>query len=100
MPVVSDRISERISADFGASAPQVLSAIERVAVDVHTDAERVHAAVLLVARGNRSMLEDALEHAASDWRDLLDRASLADEGWRDRLDDELGTADVKPPASL
>ncbi|MDN4471841.1 hypothetical protein [Demequina zhanjiangensis] len=96
MPVVSDRVSERISDDFGASAPQVLSALERLPVDVHTDAERVHAAVLLVARGNRSMLADALEHAASDWRDLLDRAGLADASWRDRLDDELGTADVRP----
>jgi len=98
MPVVSDRISERISEDFRTSAPQVLSALERLQIDVHTDAERVHAAVLLVARGNRSMLDDALEHAESDWRDLLDRAGLADAGWRDRVDDEFGTADVKPPA--
>ncbi|WNM26539.1 hypothetical protein RN607_10050 [Demequina capsici] len=92
MPVVSDRISERVTEDFGTSAPQVLSALERLGVDVDVDPERVHAAVLLVSRRSRTMLDDALEHAGSDWRDLLERAGLADDGWRQRVDDEFGRA--------
>ncbi|WP_084127470.1 hypothetical protein [Demequina sp. NBRC 110054] len=99
MPVVSERVSERISEDFGASAPQILSALERLSLDIHADAERVQAAVLLVAKGSRTMLDDALEHAESDWRDLLDRAGLASADWQDRLDDELGPTDAKPPAT-
>ncbi len=100
MPVVSERVSDRLKEDFGASAPQVLSALERLDLDIHADAERVHAAVLLAAKGSRTMLHDALEHAQSDWRDLLDRAGLAGADWRERLTDELGPSDAKPPTAL
>jgi len=100
MAVVSERISDRIKEDFGASAPQILSALERLNLDVHVDAERVHAAVLFVAKGSRTMLDDAIEHAESDWRDLLDRADLAGADWRDRLAHELGPTDAKPAPEL
>ncbi|MDN4477067.1 hypothetical protein [Demequina lignilytica] len=90
MAVASERIIERAQDDFGATAAQVLTRLERLGVGHEVDAERVQAAVLLVARGNRVMLDDALEHARDDWRDLLDRAGLAGEGWRARLDEALG----------
>ncbi|WP_084073872.1 hypothetical protein [Demequina sp. NBRC 110052] len=90
MPVVSKRIAERIADDFGTSAPQVMSALERLDLSHEADPERVHAAVTLVAKGNRVMFDDALEHAREDWRDLLTRARLETDGWRAKLDYELG----------
>ncbi|MDN4474766.1 hypothetical protein QQX09_02730 [Demequina sp. SYSU T00192] len=90
MAVVGDRIAERAAEDFGRSAPRVVSALERLAVSPSADPERIQAAVLLASRGDLTMLDDALEHAADDWPDLLDRAGLAGADWRDRLDDALG----------
>ena len=88
--VVSDRIAERASEDFGRSAPRIVSALERLAVNPGVDPERLQAAALLAARGDLTLFEDALDHARVDWRDLVDRAGLAGEDWRDRLDDVLG----------
>lgn len=93
MAVVSKRIAESIADGFGTSAPQVTSALERLDISHDVNPERVHAAVLLVAKGNRIMFEDALEHARDDWRDLLQRAELDTDGWRARLDFVLGLDD-------
>lgn len=90
MPVPSDRVADRLSHDFGTSAPLMLGALERLPVPPQVDPERVHAAVLISAKGNPSLFEDALEHAHVDWRDLLDRAGLADSEWRGVIDDEFG----------
>ncbi|WP_062463778.1 hypothetical protein [Demequina soli] len=90
MAVVGDRIAERAAEDFGRAAPRVVSALERLAVSPGADLERIQAAVLLSARRDLSLFEDALEHAVEDWRDLLDRAGLAGADWAARLDDELG----------
>lgn len=92
MAVPTPRIGERLSSDFGGAAPQLLSTLERLAVTHLVDPERVHAAILIVSRGNRTMFEDAVEHAETDWRDLIDRAGLADAGWAWVVDQEFGTA--------
>jgi len=92
MPVVDDRIAERAAQDFGRSAPRVVSALERLALSADADPGRVQAAVLIAARGSLGLFDDAVEHARDDWRDLLDRAGLADDGWRARVDAELGPA--------
>jgi hypothetical protein len=92
MPVVTDRIRERLVEDYRASAPRVLSRLESLTVHPSVDPERIHAAVLIAARGNLSLFDDALEHARDDWRDLLDRAGLADADWPGRLDATFGTA--------
>ncbi|MFV0632549.1 hypothetical protein [Demequina sp.] len=91
MAVVTDRIRERAIEDFGADSPQILGALERLGVSGSVDPERVHAAVLIAARGSRTVFTDALEHAESDWRDLLDRAGLADAGWADAVTAHFGT---------
>ena len=52
--------------------------------------ERVQAAIVLVAGGDRRRLRDALDLAATDWRDLLVWAELADADWPARLDRALG----------
>ena len=90
MPVPSPRIAERLTADFAGAAPRMLSTLERLAVTAQVDPERVHAAILIAARGNQSMFQDAVEHAQSDWRDLLDRTGLADDDWRRVIDAEFG----------
>ena len=90
MPVVTDRIRERLIEDFPSVAPAALGRLERLDVSPQVDPERIHGAVLIAARGNLSMFDDALEHAHDDWRDLLDRAGLADADWPDRLDDTFG----------
>ncbi|WP_061962648.1 hypothetical protein [Demequina aurantiaca] len=91
MPIPSARIVEQLNADFGAAAPMMVSPLERVAVSPQVDAERVHAAILMAARGNRSMFDDALEHAREDWRDLLVRTGLADDhAWHDVVDAKFG----------
>lgn len=95
MTVPSPRIAERLAADFGASAPAMLSTLERLKVSQQVDSERIHAAILLAARGSQTMFEDALEHAQEDWRDLLDRTGLADANWHLTLDAGFGE---NPPA--
>ncbi|WP_062212705.1 hypothetical protein [Demequina oxidasica] len=91
MAVPSPRISERLSADFGPSAPSMLSTLGRIPVSPQVDPERIHAAILLASRGNQSMFEDALEHAQEDWRDMLVRTGLADDHtWHDVVDVKFG----------
>lgn len=99
MPVVSDRVRERIAEDFSAAAPRTLSALERLPIAPGFNPERVHAAVVLAARGNLSMYEDALEHAATDVRDLLDRTGLDGDDWRDMVTDEFGS-DEEPTRGM
>jgi hypothetical protein len=89
--VPSNRIAERLAADFGTGAPPMLSTLERLKVPAQVDPERIHAAIVIAAQGSQSLFEDALEHAQVDWRDLLDRTGLADDdGWRRAVDDALG----------
>jgi hypothetical protein len=95
MAVPSPRIAERLAADFGAAAPGIFSTLERLKFSQQVDPERIHAAILLAARGSQTMFQDALEHAQVDWRDLLDRAGLADDGWPGVVDAEFGD---NPPA--
>ncbi|NYI42101.1 hypothetical protein [Demequina lutea] len=90
MAVPSPRIAERLAADFGAAAPRMLSTMERLKVAAQVDPERIHAAILIAARGNQTMFQDAVEHAQQDWRDLLDRTGLADDEWRRLVDAEFG----------
>ena len=90
--IISDRIRERVTADFGPAAFRVVTRLEQLEVEPQVDPERVHGAVLISARGSASVLDDAIEHAREDWRDLLDRAGLADDDWRDVVDARLGPA--------
>jgi hypothetical protein len=95
MAVPSPRIAERLSHDFGGAAPRMLSTLERLKVTAEVDPERVHAAILIAARGSQTMFQDAVEHSQSDWRDLLVRTGLADDDWRRLVDADFGP---HPPA--
>ncbi|MDN4481190.1 hypothetical protein [Demequina muriae] len=92
MAVITDRIREHLVEAFRASAPGVQSRLERLPVGTGVDPERLHAGVLIAARGNLSLFDDAIEHARDDWRDLLDRANLADADWPERIDAQFGSA--------
>ena len=55
--------------------------------------ERVQAAIVLLANGDIGRLKQAIDLAATDWRDLLVAAMLKKADWPDQLDRVLG-----PPA--
>lgn len=58
--------------------------------------ERVQAAIALLAHGDLARLRQALDLAATDWRDLLVAAGLADGDWPARLARELGPPPLQP----
>ncbi|WP_084105569.1 hypothetical protein [Demequina sp. NBRC 110056] len=90
MALVTDRVRERAVEDFGTASTRVLSTLEKLPIASGVDPERVHAAVVMSARGSIGLFDDAAEHAAEDWRDLLDRAGLADSDWPERVRDHFG----------
>jgi hypothetical protein len=95
------RLARRVQGDFPepGSAPEVLRLLADLAARGGMLAsERVQTAVVLLADGDFRRLRQALERAATDWRDVLAAAGLADAGWRRHLDAELGGAG--PPAWL
>jgi hypothetical protein len=89
------RLARRVLEDFPApgSAPEVLRLLAGLAASGGMPAsERVQAAVVLLADGDFRRLRQALDRAATDWRDVLAAAGLADADWPRRLDAELGGA--------
>lgn len=88
------RLVRRNRNDFDdVSADGVIDGLDEMAAsstDPQHGSERVQAAVVLLAQGDPSQLEDARQLALTDWRDVLVAAELAADGWRDRLDQELG----------
>jgi hypothetical protein len=83
----TSRLLRRIRTDF----PDTGSAeeIARLVSDAH-DSERVQAAIVLRGRGDLARIRDAQALAIKDWRDVLVRAELADDDWREKLDARLG----------
>jgi hypothetical protein len=86
---VSDRVAARTGRDFGARAPEALSALES-AVTGNQDVERIHAALVLMAEGSVDRLRQAVELSALDWRDVLMNGGLATGDWPATLDREFG----------
>jgi hypothetical protein len=89
------RLSRRVRRDFPApgAAEEVLGLLSGLVwfPDHPAHAERVQAAVVVLARGNLGRLKDSILLARTDWRDVLVAAGLANEDWPARLDAELGT---------
>lgn len=92
------RLARRVRADFTAAgcATEVVRLLLRMVVDLGNHewadadwrgwAERICAAVILVADGDVPRLLEAIDQARVDWRDLLGAADLADGDWAQRLD--------------
>jgi hypothetical protein len=87
MSDMTARLRRRVERDF--PDPGSAAEVERL-VRGSADTERVQAALVLWANGSIPRLLDIARLAAVDWRDALVRAELAEEGWPDRLDAELG----------
>ncbi len=86
---VTARLADRVRRDFPepGSASDSIHRLAKVG-----EGERVQAAVVLWARGDRARFDDSLALCSVDWRDVLVRGGLADDDWPDRLDAELGSA--------
>lgn len=61
--------------------------------------ERVQAAIVIYANGDLERFGQAVELAATDWRDLLIAAGLADDDWPQVLDRDLGPTE-EPSLSI
>lgn len=87
MDPVSDRLRRRIEHDF----PQADTArlVEALVAEAGSS-ERVQAAIVLSASGDLDSVGRAHDLALLDWRDVLMNAGLGHEGWRIKLDAELG----------
>ena len=90
-PGVTDRLSARISRDFGAMAQQVIDDLRGAEPGV-LDSERVVAAIILIAEGDRERLQRAIALSRIDWRDVLMGGGLGNEDWPEKLDQALGAA--------
>lgn len=86
----SPRVIARVRRDF----PKSL--VERVVGDLSTfpealpgatpDAERIHAAILIAARGDHGTFRRQLPIVRTDWRDALMNTGLEHEDWKQVLD--------------
>jgi len=90
MTRTSERLERQVRRDFGRDADAVVALL---AGSRHT--ERVQAAAVLSAVGDRDRLRDALVLSDLDWRDTLMQTvgtayDLANGGWEARLDAALG----------
>ncbi|MFG3048994.1 hypothetical protein ACGFZR_29225 [Streptomyces sp. NPDC048241] len=93
--VVSARLVRRVRRDFpdAEEARGVVGALRGLAVelaDSRQSAERLMAAVLLVAQGDVRGVRSAVLLGRTDWRDLLVAGGLAIKGWPEVLEAELG----------
>ena len=83
MTHVSARLERRIERDF----PEPGSAHEIVRIVASAaDSERVQAAIVLAARGDRQELARQADLAQVDWRDVLVNGGLENEDWTALLD--------------
>jgi hypothetical protein len=87
MPAVTPRVRRRIERDF--PDPESADDIARLIADAG-DSERIQAALVLQAQGDRDRLTHALFLARSDWRDVLMGTGLEHEEWRRVLNLEFG----------
>lgn len=86
---VPDRIFDRIRRDFPADDDTALVVRLLGRLDPPPSAggsERILAALLVLANGRLSGLQDAIDLYRIDWRDLLCAAGFADDDWSQRVD--------------
>jgi hypothetical protein len=94
---LTPRLIRHVERDFPpADRPDVIAALERVdlgnwrSTQPPLGRERVLAAVLAIARGERARLPKAIEIAERDWRDALVWGGYGSGDWSARLDALLG----------
>ena len=82
------RLAARVRRDF--PDPGSANAIINDLRDLKA-VERLQAAIVLWARGDRERFRDSLALVKVDWRDVLVRGGLEHDGWQRDLDAELGS---------
>lgn len=86
---VSKRVERRVKRDFGRGAADALSSLAQAKTG-NQDVERIHAAIVLIAKGGGQRLWRAVQLSAVDWRDVLVAGGLADDDWPAVLEREFG----------
>ena len=90
MTTITSRLRRRLRADFGDEYREVVDDLV-TAEPGGQDRERVLAAIVLGAGGDRAALRDLTALSRLDWRDVLVAGGLEHDGWHDRLAVELGS---------
>jgi hypothetical protein len=98
-PGLTARLAARLERDFTpgdrVAARRDLEALDlgdwRIASSAE-GRERIQAAILLNARGDRARLAHEIREVAMDWRDVLVAADLGFDDWADQIDEEFGPA--------
>ena len=94
--MVSRRLEAKVRRDFAATAAdETLRRLEALTLPLaeRQSRERIQAAIVLLAGGDRDRFDRYAGLAEADWRDVLVFSGLGEGDWPARLDDELG-----PPA--
>jgi hypothetical protein len=95
MAITTQRLARRVRREFSADdAVNVLEQLRAIPEALpggeRQNRERLQAALVLPARGDRRAFDELLELAHIDWRDLLVAAELADDDWPKKLKTALG----------
>ena len=88
----TERLVRRIRSDFPDEADDIAERFTNLALPLaeKQSRERILAAVVLAAHGDRMTLDWGMRMATRDWRDVLVGGGLANLDWPARLDRELG----------
>jgi RimJ/RimL family protein N-acetyltransferase len=88
----SERLIRRVREDFPDEADDIVERLTNLALPLaeKQSRERILAAVVLAAHGDRMSLDWGMRMATRDWRDVLVGGGLANLDWPARLDRELG----------
>jgi predicted metal-dependent phosphoesterase TrpH len=86
------RLVRRVRRDFPEEADDIVERMTKLALPMaeNQSRERILAATVLAAHGDRSTLDWGMRMATRDWRDVLVGGGLANLDWPARLDRELG----------
>jgi len=84
---VSPLVSKQVRRLFApAQADDVIAALDTSDLSLGVmDTERVHLAILLIARADMDRFRSALRQARQDWRDTLVTADLGEDDWPEVL---------------
>jgi RimJ/RimL family protein N-acetyltransferase len=88
----TERLIRRVREDFPDEADDIVERLTNLALPLaeKQSRERILAAVVLAAHGDRMSLDWGMRMATRDWRDVLVGGGLANLDWPARLDRELG----------
>jgi len=98
-PRVADYIAHAFRGPRAAEVVGLLASLDLPGRSTPDGDERVCAAVVAIADGDVDRLIAAVIKAEVDWRDVLVSAGLANDDWRERLDQMLGPSSAEPRAA-